>query len=124
MRATTLAAFWSSSCQAARTTTTSRPSFRSCLATCDGVNHQNFVLRAGDFLDAFSSSDVERLRSGLCFVFRDDPVDFVHVGGRGVVFENGGIALGRKRHDFGIHIWSPVDLHFGFLWGRKPAGWA
>src|SRR5579859_2041792 len=84
------------------------------LAARDGMNHQHFVLRARDFLDAFSGSDVEGLRSGLCFVLRDDAVHFIHVGGRGIVLENGGITLGRKRYDFGIHIRSPVGLTFGF----------
>jgi len=76
------------------------------------MNHQDFVLCSGNFLDAFPGGDVERLRTSLRFVFRDDPVDFVHVGGRGIIFEKGGVALGRKRHDLGIHIWSPAGLTF------------
>src|SRR5689334_13984812 len=83
-----------------------------CLTTRDGMNHQDFVLCSGNFLDAFPGGDVERLRTSLRFVFRDDPVDFVHVGGRGIIFEKGGVALGRKRHDLGIHIWSPAGLTF------------
>src|SRR5690348_4132133 len=99
--------------------TTSWPSL--CLATGDGMNHQHFVLFAGDFLDALSGSNIERLSSGLCFVFRDDPVHFVHVGGRGIVLENGGIALRRKRQNLGFHIWPPAGLTLASL-GEKPAG--
>src|SRR5258707_3834020 len=35
------------------------------LAARDGLNHQNFVLLTGDFLDAFAGCHVERLRAGL-----------------------------------------------------------
>src|SRR5215472_7983058 len=81
----------------------------------------DFVLRAGNFLNTLPGGDIERLRSGLRFVFGDDAVHFVHVGGRGIVFEKRGIALRRKRQNFGIHIWSPVGLTFGFR-GREAGG--
>src|SRR5205807_606960 len=43
-------------------TAASRPLRALRLAACDGVNHQDFILSACDFLDAFSGRNVERLR--------------------------------------------------------------
>ena len=64
------------------------------LATCDGVNHQDFSLFARDFLDAFTCRHVERLRAGLGFIFGNNPVYFVHVGRFQIVFEKCPIAVG------------------------------
>jgi len=64
------------------------------LAACDGMNHQNFVLLARDFLDAFAGCHVKRLRAGLGFILGNHSVHFIHVGGCGIVFEKRGIAVG------------------------------
>src|SRR5215469_9723346 len=61
-------------------------------AARDGMNHQDFVLLTGDFLNAFTRGHVKRLRAGLGLIFRDHPVHFVHVGGGRIVFEKCGIA--------------------------------
>ena len=40
------------------------------LAPCDRMNHQDFVLLARDFLDAFTGRHVKWLRAGLGFIVR------------------------------------------------------
>src|SRR5712692_9760790 len=63
------------------------------LATCDGMNHQDFVLLARDFLEAFTGRHVKWLRAGLGFILGDHFVYFFHVGGCRIVFEKRRIAL-------------------------------
>ncbi len=46
------------------------------LAACDGMNHQDFVLLARDFLEAFTGRHVKWLRAGLGFIFGNH---FVHI---------------------------------------------
>ncbi len=46
------------------------------LAACDGMNHQDFVLLARDFLEAFTGRHVKWLRAGLGFIFGNH---FVHL---------------------------------------------
>src|ERR1700693_2298462 len=75
------------------------------LAACDGVNHQDFVLLARDFLDAFTGRHVKRLRAGLGFVFGDYLVHFFHVDRCWIVFEKHPIAVGRKRQNLRFHVW-------------------
>src|SRR4030095_13788276 len=55
---------------------------RQWLAACDGMNHQNFVLFAAHFLDAFAGGHVEWLGARLGFIFGNHPVDFIHIGRR------------------------------------------
>jgi hypothetical protein len=64
------------------------------LAACDGMNHQDFVLPARDFLNAFTGRHIERLRTGLGFIFGNYPVHLFHIGGGRIVFEQCGIAVG------------------------------
>src|SRR6266403_6396771 len=64
------------------------------LAARDGMNHQDFALFARNFLNAFTCRHVEWLRAGLGFIFGNNPVYFVHVGGGRIVFEKCRIAVG------------------------------
>jgi hypothetical protein len=64
------------------------------LAARDGMNHQDFVLPARDFLDAFTGRHVEWLGTGLRFIFGNYPVHFLHVSGGRIVFEKCGITVG------------------------------
>src|SRR5712664_2188979 len=50
-------------------------------AACDGMNHQDLVLLARDFLEAFTGRHVKRLRAGLGFILGNHFVHFFHVGG-------------------------------------------
>src|SRR5262249_8642186 len=61
-------------------------------ASGDGMNHQDFLLLAGDSLDALTGCHVKRLRTGLSFVFGNHAVHFFHVGGFRIVFKKRGIA--------------------------------
>src|SRR5229473_363203 len=63
------------------------------LAACDGMNHQNFVLLARDFLEAFTGRHVKWLRAGLRFIFGNHLVHFFHVNGCRIVFEKRSIAV-------------------------------
>src|SRR5713226_972396 len=62
------------------------------LAACDGMNHQDFVLLARDFLEAFTGRHVKWLRAGLGFILGNHFVHFFHVGGCRIVFEKRCIA--------------------------------
>src|SRR5258708_1406902 len=56
------------------------------LAACDGMNHQNFVLLARDFLDAFAGRHVKWLRAGLGFISGNHLVHFFHVTSCRILF--------------------------------------
>ena len=45
------------------------------LAARDGMNHQDFILLARDFLDAFTGFHAERLCSGLGFILGNAPLE-------------------------------------------------
>src|ERR1700731_3018239 len=64
------------------------------LATRDGMNHQDFVLLARNFLDAFTGCHVKWLRAGLGLIFGNHLVHFPHVGSCWIVFEKCRIAVG------------------------------
>src|SRR5882762_9348107 len=71
------------------------------LAACDGMNHQNFVLLARDFLDAFAGRHVKWLRAGLGFISGNHLVHFFHVSGCRIVFKKRLITVGCKCQNFG-----------------------
>src|SRR5260370_34023091 len=56
------------------------------LAACDGMNHQDFVLLARDFPEAFTGRHVKWLRAGLGFILGNQFVHFFHVGGFPLLF--------------------------------------
>jgi hypothetical protein len=58
------------------------------------MNHQDFVLVARDFLDAFTGGHIKRLRTGSGFILGKHSIHFVHVGGSRIVFEKRHIAMG------------------------------
>src|SRR6266702_8188007 len=91
-------------------------------AACDGVNHQNFVLLARDFLEAFTGRHVKRLCAGLGFILGNQFVHFFHVGGCRIVFEKCCIAVRRKCQNFGFHIWSPAGRPFAVFCGTAASG--
>src|SRR5713101_7966533 len=64
------------------------------LAACDGMNHQDLVLLARDFLEAFTGRYIKWLRAGLGFIFGNHFVHFFHVSGCRIVFEKRCIAVG------------------------------
>src|SRR5260370_42334223 len=49
-------------------------------ATCDGMNHQDFVLLARGFLGAFTGCHGKRPRPRLGFILGNHSVHFVHGG--------------------------------------------
>src|SRR5439155_2982620 len=61
-------------------------------AACDGMNHQDFVLLARNFLKAFTSRHVKRLCASLGFILGNQFVYFFHVGGCRIIFEKSCIA--------------------------------
>src|SRR5712664_842425 len=63
-------------------------------AACDGMNHQDLVLLARDFLEAFTGRHVKWLRAGLGFILGNHFVHFFHVGGCRIVFEKRCITVG------------------------------
>jgi len=79
------------------------------------MNHQDLVLLARDFADAFTGRKVKRLRAGLDFVFGDHPVHFFHVGGCWIIFEECAVASGGKRQNLGFHLWPPAGEKSGDL---------
>src|SRR5260370_34064083 len=62
-------------------------------AACDGMNHQDFVLLARNFLEAFTACHVKWLRAGLGFILGNQFVHFFHVSSCRIVFEKCGIAV-------------------------------
>src|SRR5882672_5571204 len=64
------------------------------LTASDGMYHQDFILLARDFLDAFTGSHVKWLRTGLGFIFGNYVVHFLHIGSCRIVFEKRRIATG------------------------------
>src|SRR5882724_118500 len=64
------------------------------LTARDGMYHQDFILLARDFLDAFTGSHVKWLRTGLGFIFGNYLVHFLHIGSCRIVFEKRRIAAG------------------------------
>src|SRR6266403_780458 len=82
------------------------------LAACDRMNHQDFVLLARDFLDAFTGFHVKRLCSGFRFILRNHSVHFFHVSGCRIVLEKRRIAVRGKCQNLGVHVWSPVEYSF------------
>src|SRR5436309_4161031 len=87
-------------------------------AACDGVNHQNFVLLARDFLEAFTGRHVKRLCAGLGFIIGNQFVHFFHVRGCRIVFEKRRIAVRCKCQNLGFHVWSPVGRSFSVSCGK------
>src|SRR6266849_1388677 len=57
------------------------------LAARDGMNHQDFVLLARDFREAFAGRHVKWLSAGLGFIFGNHVVHFFHVSGCRIVFK-------------------------------------
>src|SRR6266516_37529 len=68
------------------------PAAAALLTACDGMNHQDFILLARDFLEAFTGRHVKWLRAGLGFILGNQFVHFFHVGGCRIVFEKSCIA--------------------------------
>src|ERR1700730_16046509 len=64
------------------------------LAASNGVYHQDFILVARDFIDAFTGCHVKWLRAGLGFIFGNHLVHFFHFGSCRIVFEKCRIAMG------------------------------
>src|SRR5260370_28375510 len=62
------------------------PAAAALLTACDGMNHQDFILRARNFLYAFTGRHVKWLRAGLGFVLGNDSLYFFHLGGFGILF--------------------------------------